>query len=63
MHESVPIGDVGICIQWELPNDTEPPRTPPSIPRPLTQKKTFRRLYSGDQQLGKLTGPKEGFYI
>ena len=39
MHESVPIRDVGICIQWGLPNDTEPPRTPPSIPRPLTKKK------------------------
>ena len=62
MHESVPIRDVGICIQWGLLNGTEPPRTPPSIPRPLTEK-TIRRPYSSDQQLGKLTGPKEGFYI
>ena len=54
MHESVPIRDVGICIQWGLPNGTEPPRTPPSIPRPLTKKKAS---YSGDQQLGKLTAP------
>ena len=63
MHESVPITDVGICIQWGLPNGTEPPRTPPSIPRPLTKKRASYSSYSGDQQLGKLTAPKEGFYI
>ena len=43
MHESVPIRDVGICIQWGLPNGTEPPPTPPSIPRPLTKKGVLLR--------------------
>ena len=46
MHESVPIRDVGICLQWELPNDTEPPCTPPSIPRPLTKKKRLTQVTS-----------------